>query len=98
MENGATVERYRFIDTGNAPEFFASGLHDVELMGPVARFVLYVLRQHDDKLIGEPPLSVIMPIEAIGPGIALTLQRCGSRLIVPAIGGALRDLIQRRVH
>lgn len=89
MEGGGnTINHYRFVDLGNAPEFFASGLHNIEVMGPVARFVLYTLRQQGGELIGEPPLSVIMPIDAIGPWIALTLQRCGSRLILPTIDAA----------
>lgn len=75
---------YRFVDTGPAPEFFASGLHDVELIGSVARLLLYTLRHAGEELIGEPALSVIIPVEALGPGVALTVQRCGSRLILPA--------------
>lgn len=93
MENGATVERYRFIDTGSAQEYFAYGLHDVEIAGQMARFILYTLRQQKDgQDIAEPAFHIVLPLHAVGPGIALTLQRCGS-LILPMVGNAARQFL-----
>lgn len=83
---------YRFVDTGNAPEYFASGLHDVEIMGGVARFVLYVLRPAASGLLAEAPFTCIMPVEAIGPGIALVMRRCPG-LIIPAITDTARAIM-----
>lgn len=85
----------RFIDLGTAPEFFANGLFDVEVMGSVSRFVLYVERKADDgTTIRVPPFTCIMPNDAIGPAIALTIKRLGSGLIVPAVSFAARSLIR----
>lgn len=68
-----------FIDAGQAPEYFASGLYDVNVMPHgICRFVLYIERTlSDGSKIWEPPCTVIMPSGAIGAGIALTMQKLG---------------------
>lgn len=88
-----------FIDTGNAPEFFANGLHDIEVMGPVSRFVLFVTkRSAGGVLYREPCFTCIMPNEAIGPAIALTVRKAGSSIIVPAATAAARDIVRGWLH
>lgn len=83
-----------FVDPGNAPEFFANGLHSVEVMGAVSRFVLFVVRSlPDGRKVHEPPFTCIMPNDAIGPAIALTLQTLPSGLIVPAVGVVAKSLL-----
>jgi hypothetical protein len=85
--------KYRFVDNGSAPEFFTSGLHDVEIMGSVARFVFYVLKPgNDGQTLAEPPFTFIVPTDAIGPGVALTIKRC-SGLLLPVIAQAGRCLM-----
>lgn len=81
----------QFIDTGNAPEYFANGLYDVEVMGPVTRFVLYVERHPPTgETILEPPFTCIMPNEAIGPAIALTMRKLGPALVITP----MRDMVR----
>lgn len=75
-------QQSKFIDSGTAPEIFASGLHRVEHMGPVTRFVLFVQRGE----VLEPAVTIVMPTEAIGPGIELTLRTLGPRVFVSAAG------------
>lgn len=83
------VRNAEFIDNGTAPEFFANGLQSVEVMGPVCRFILYVERRSmDGDIIREPPFTCIMPIESVGPAIALTLRTLGKAIIIPTIGQA----------
>lgn len=84
---------YRFVDVGNAPEYFANGLHDLEMMGSVARFVLYVLKPGPNgQMFAEAPFTCVMPIEAIGPGIALVVRKCPT-LIIPTLGQAARAIV-----
>lgn len=86
-------EEVLFIDNGNSPEYFASGLHSVEAMGPVVRFVLFVeKRMSTGEIVREPPFTCILPTEAIGAAIALTLRTLGARIVVPAIGAVAREL------
>lgn len=80
----------RFIESGTAPEFFVTGLHNVEVMGTNCRFVLYVERRLEDgQIIREAPFTCIMPIDAVAPAIALTLRILGAKTVVPAIARAL---------
>jgi hypothetical protein len=70
------AKSYRFVDTGTGPEFFISGLHEVQVMGSVARFVFYVLKPGPNgEQFADSPLTFIMPVDAIGPEIALILSR-----------------------
>lgn len=85
-----------FIDNGTAPEFFANGLHEVEVMGPVCRFILYALRRTANGQIKEPVFTCIMPVEAVGPAIQLTIRRLASGLVVPTMNNAMRSLL--RLH
>lgn len=83
-----------FVDPGTAPEYFADGLHHVELKGSNARFVLFVDRQKSNgDMVREPPFTCIIPVEAIGPAIALTLRTLPSGLVVPALD-QLRGVVQ----
>jgi len=83
-----------FIDPGNAPEFFANGLHRVEVMGAVTRFVLFIVKRTPaGREILEPPFTCIMPNEAIGPAIALIIKALPSGVIAPGIVAATKHLI-----
>lgn len=87
-----------FVDNGSAPEFFANGLHDVDVMGSVCRFVLYkIKRAADGTFVREAELTVIMPCEAVGPGIMLTLQRLGAG-ITQSLGSAAKRLVTELLH
>lgn len=82
------------IDIGNAPEYFASGLHCVEVLGPVSRFVLFVVKKLPDGTeYRECPFTCILPNDAIGPAIGLTLQTLPSGIIMPAVVQIARRLV-----
>ena len=82
-----------FLDAGTAPEYFADGLHSVEVKGSVSRFVLYVSRRlPDGKEFREIPFTCILPNEAIGPAIMLTMETLPSGLIFPAARQQARRL------
>lgn len=88
-----------FIDNGSAPEFFTNGLQDVEVMGGNSRFVLFVIkRTAGGVLYREPCFTCIMPNEAIGPAIALTLRKCGTSIIVPAAQAVAKELARSWMH
>jgi hypothetical protein len=63
----------------DAPEFFVSGLARVEPLGANARFVYFGDYMHERRVI----LSVIVPVEAIGPAIELTMVTLGDSLGAP---------------
>lgn len=71
-----------FIDNGNAPEFFADGLHDVEVIGQTCRFLLFQFRRSEGIWIKEPVFYARMPLDAVGPAVSLTLRRTA---IIPAV-------------
>lgn len=74
----ASGPELQFVENGQAREFFASGLHDVEVMGGNSRFVVYVLRRTPEGTqYREVCFTCVMPNEAIGPAIMLTLKRAG---------------------
>jgi hypothetical protein len=88
-----------FIDNGTAPEFFANGLHDVEVMGANSRFILFVIkRTAGGVLYREPCLTYIIPNDAIGPAIAMTLRKCGTCIIVPAAQAVAKELARSWLH
>jgi hypothetical protein len=72
----------------DAPEFFVSGLARVESMGPNARFVCFGDYLFERRVI----LSVIVPKEAVGPAIELTIMTLGAGLITPVTRGIGRKL------
>lgn len=87
-----------FVDATMAPEVFATGLDRVEIMGSVSRFVLYIERTVCDqsgqtRTTRECAVAVIMPNEAIGPGIDMTVRTLGAKIIVPALHYATRQLL-----
>lgn len=89
------VEQRRFFDAGNAPEFFASELYDVQILGPVSRFVMVVQKiAADGEIFLEPAFTCILPNEAIGPAISLTLRKLSSGVLVPAIHQMTRLLVR----
>lgn len=84
--------KIKFVDPGTAPEFFAHGIHDVEVTGSVSRFILFVFRKTPKGVLyREPALTFVMPNETIGPGLALTVERLGA---VPIIAAPERPLIR----
>lgn len=90
---GRSQTNGQFIDHGNAPEYFACGLHSVETLGPVCRFVLYIERQMPNgQMAREVPFTCVMPIEAVGSAIALTLRTLGSRIAMPAMNVVTRAI------
>lgn len=84
---------YRFVENPNAPEIFLHHLHRVEVIGPNTRFVPVTLRFTTGGLIGEPPITLILPNEEVGPALALTWQSMPSGIIVPAVGQLMRRML-----
>lgn len=90
------ADSIEFCDDPNVPQFFADGLHDVEVREGNCEFVLFAYkRTTGGVLIKQAPFTCIMPITAVGPAIALTLRKTGSTILVPAAGAAMRDLFTR---
>lgn len=88
-----------FIDNGSAPEFFTNGLHDIEIMGPVSRFVLFVVKRTPGGLLfREPCFTCIMPNEAIGPAIAMTVTKLGAAIAIPAAAAAAIEIAKGWLH
>lgn len=86
------------VDNGTAPEYFANGLHDVEVMGSVCRFVLYKMKRiADGSFVKEAEVTVIMPCESVGPGILLTLQRL-TGVVRHTISTAAASLVKEIMH
>ncbi len=81
------------LDSGNAPEIFASGLERVEVMGPVCRFVLYVVRNTPTGTVKEIIANIIVPTDAVPPAIALTLKSLPAASLIPAIGQVTKQLL-----
>jgi hypothetical protein len=83
---------FRLIDTGQAQEIFCSGLGRVEHLGSVVRFTLY----SESIAYGEPEgvvnIKIILPAEAVGPAIELTLATLGTRVV-----GAVTKFISERL-
>ena len=75
------------IDYGNAPITFISGFAGVHLMDSVCKFALYERKttilggalQHLHEVVH----NIIMPVDAVGPAIGMTIQALGSRLVPP---------------
>lgn len=86
-------EPYRFVDNSNAPEIFCHHLHDVEFIDGVARFVPVAFRRERGGLIGEPPITVILPAQAVEPALMLTWERLPNGVIVPALGQFMRRVL-----
>jgi hypothetical protein len=73
----------------DAPEFFVSGLARVESLGSNARFVCY----GDYVFERRVTLTVIVPKEAVGPAIELTIATLGADLIFPMAAHIGRKLV-----
>lgn len=81
----------QFIDNGTMPEFFVSGLQEVEVMGAVSRFALFVLRRTPrGVLYREACFSFVMPNQAVGPAIALAVLKTQGAVDIPAIAGVAK--------
>lgn len=70
-----------------APEFFCNGLGRVQIVDGTATFNLFRARPtiagaESDREIN---VSIVMPCEAVGPAIELTLVTFGPRLILPGV-------------
>lgn len=89
------TKNYRFIDTGNAPEFFTSGLHQIQIMGQVARLVFYTLRPTEGELLAEPTLSFVVPMQAVGPLISLLLRTCPETVVPAAVGQGAQPILMQ---
>jgi hypothetical protein len=74
----------RLTDTGQAPEYFCSGVGRVEPMGAVVRFTLYV---NQISPVGTPEqainVRVVLPADAVMPAIELTIAVLKAALIAP---------------
>ena len=72
------LDRIDFVDNGNAPEFFANELHEIDVMGSVCRFVHAVYRRTPGGLLyKEPVFTCVMPISQVGAAINLIIERVG---------------------
>lgn len=78
-----------FLDFGNAAELFANGLHDIEVHGSMARFVLYGDRFHNGERVRVPVFAISMPLDVIGDAIALTLRKLGKHVQLPEMNSRL---------
>lgn len=88
-----------FIDTGAAPELFADGLHDVEVIGHNCRFMLFQYRRSSGGVwFKEPAFFARIPCDAVGPAIALTIRKGGASIIIPAATGAMKEFARAWVH
>lgn len=59
---------------GDVPEFYVQGLSHIEVMGSVARHVLFTERIVSGKVIRVPTVHIIMPNSAVAIGIQKVLQ------------------------
>lgn len=84
---------YRYVPNPNAPVIFCHHLHEVEVIGGAARFIPVTFRKVGDETIGEVPVQIILPNEAVGPALAMTWSRMPSGVIVPAVGHLMRHLV-----
>jgi hypothetical protein len=83
-----TTERApEVVDNGNTPIFNADALQDVTVIGGYCFFLLYDLKLTPGGVAYKEPFFVKMRNEAVGPGIALTVQRAGSVIAIPIIKG-----------
>lgn len=77
---------YLFIENPNAPEIYIDHLHDVQVINGIAHFIPVALRKNCAGYIGEPPVTLVMPVCAVESAVALTYARLPSGVIIPAIG------------
>lgn len=93
------MEEPEFIDNGNAPVLHADGLQDVEVVGANCWFLLFELKRSPaGVLYKEAAFYVRLPNEAVGPGIAMTIRKCGTSIIIPAAQVAARELMWGWLH
>ncbi len=76
------------VDYGNAPVTYVGGLARVDVLGEQANFALWGWRvtMLDGRTTKtrEVVHNLVLPCDAVGPGIELTLDTFGPRLILPA--------------
>ena len=67
----------RLVDHGTAPEVYADGLARVEQLGAATLFALYRLKttivDGQSQQVREVMQHIIMPTDAVGPAVELTL-------------------------
>jgi hypothetical protein len=84
----------KLVDYGTAPEVYADGLARVEQLGAATLFALYRLKttivDGQSQQVREVMQHIIMPTDAVGPAVELTLLTFGTELLIPSAGYALR--------
>jgi len=84
------------VDYGNAPVTYVNGLARVDVMGSDALFALW--QQRTTVINGratrtrEVVQNIVMPVDAVGPGIELTVATFGPRLLLSGAAYAVRWL------
>ncbi|WP_291854793.1 hypothetical protein [Bradyrhizobium sp.] len=70
------MARTAFVDTSNAPEFFAHELHDCELFGAVCRLVPVAYRKNASGMfVAEAPCTLVLPTTIVAGAARLILKR-----------------------
>lgn len=93
-----TREPIAFVDNGNAPEFFADGLHDVDIIGQTCRFLLFQYRKTDGGVwIKEPVFYCRLPTDAVAPAIGMTISKAAGACVGIAVAGA-SDMVRNLAH
>src|SRR6185369_9635246 len=72
------VAAAEFIEMTKTPEFFFHKLHDVEIIGPICRFLTVTYRRSQNGVLyKEPVFSACMPAAEIGNALALAATKLG---------------------
>lgn len=81
---------YRFIENPQALEVTGHHLHDVEVVGGLARFTLVVLKTRRGEPLAEHVATVVLPTQAVEPALILTWSKLPTGVIVPTLGKIVR--------
>lgn len=86
------------IDYGTAKVIHVGGFARVDIHGTDTLFALWrwrttVIDGHTEQ-VREVCRNVVMPTEAVGPGVELTLTTFGPRLLLPAMGYIMKRVVQ----
>lgn len=84
---------YRFVENPNALELVCHHLHDVQIVGGLARFVPVLIKQARNGPIGMPPLYISLPIQAVEPALMLTWSKLPKGVILPVLGQLARRAV-----
>lgn len=84
----------RLVDYGTAPEVYADGLARVERLGAATLFAFFRLKttivEGQSQQVREVMQHIILPTDAVGPAVELTLLTFGTELLIPSSGYAVR--------